>query len=216
MCEATECHIIDTIQNTWDGKQDGDWLLQDDTTRVLKGRIAFIEYARPFVVIVITRLIWLTLSRRQKMSNKSVNLKKNGWLRKKLSLIKEGYVNLWIRFDGTSCYWRIVLKWSILTVTRYFFWISWVAWVWHITDNVLEIPVTYFRDDSRGNKQIMAGRGLDGMLYTFVVTSREPIPRITGYPTTVTMKPKSKKSCQNQFTSVKDALRNSAFNAVHP
>jgi hypothetical protein len=43
-------------------------------------------------------------------------------------------------------------------------------------ESVKEIPVAYFRDDSHGNKQIMVGRGLDGVLYTFIVTPRVAIP----------------------------------------
>jgi hypothetical protein len=44
--------------------------------RILKERMAFIEYVLPFVVIVIIYVIWLILSQRQKMSDKFVNLKK--------------------------------------------------------------------------------------------------------------------------------------------
>jgi hypothetical protein len=43
---------------------------------------------------------------------------------------------------------------------------------------VKEIPVAYFRDDSNGNRNIIVGRGLDGVLYTFEVVPRKPIPLI--------------------------------------
>lgn len=38
------------------------------------------------------------------------------------------------------------------------------------------IPVAYFRDDSYGNKKLMTGWGVDGILYTFEVTPRHAIP----------------------------------------
>ena len=42
-------------------------------------------------------------------------------------------------------------------------------------DAVKEILVSYFRDDSRGSKSTVVGRGLDGVLYSFVVTPRTAI-----------------------------------------
>jgi len=42
--------------------------------------------------------------------------------------------------------------------------------------DVKRIPVVYFQDDSVSGKQIMTGRGVDGILYSFIVTPREPIP----------------------------------------
>jgi hypothetical protein len=44
-----------------------------------------------------------------------------------------------------------------------------------ITDSKI-IEVAYFRDDSYKNKKLMTGLGLDGVLYTFEVVPREPIP----------------------------------------
>ena len=38
------------------------------------------------------------------------------------------------------------------------------------------IPVAFFRDDSFDDKKIMTGYGLDGVLYTFVVTPKTAIP----------------------------------------
>ena len=38
------------------------------------------------------------------------------------------------------------------------------------------IEVAYFRDDSYKNKKLMTGLGLDGVLYTFEVVPRKPIP----------------------------------------
>lgn len=46
-----------------------------------------------------------------------------------------------------------------------------------ITD-VRHIPVVYFQDDSVNGRQLMTGRGIDGILYTFEVVPREPIPYI--------------------------------------
>jgi hypothetical protein len=43
---------------------------------------------------------------------------------------------------------------------------------------VERISVVYFRDDSYDDRKIMTGYGLDGVLYTFVVTPRTPIPYI--------------------------------------
>jgi hypothetical protein len=34
----------------------------------------------------------------------------------------------------------------------------------------------YFQDDSYDDKRLMTGRGVDGVLYTFEVIQREPIP----------------------------------------
>jgi len=45
-------------------------------------------------------------------------------------------------------------------------------------NNSKRIEVVYFRDDSYGNKKLMTGRGIDGVLYTFEVTPREPIPYV--------------------------------------
>lgn len=41
---------------------------------------------------------------------------------------------------------------------------------------VKRIPVAFFRDDSFDDETIMTGYGLDGVLYTFVVTPRTAIP----------------------------------------
>jgi hypothetical protein len=38
------------------------------------------------------------------------------------------------------------------------------------------IEVVYFRDDSYKNKKLMTGLGTDGILYTFEVVPRKPIP----------------------------------------
>ena len=38
------------------------------------------------------------------------------------------------------------------------------------------IEVVYFRDDSYKNKKMMTGWGTDGILYTFEVVPRKPIP----------------------------------------
>lgn len=38
------------------------------------------------------------------------------------------------------------------------------------------IEVMYFRDDSYKNKRLMTGWGTDGILYTFEVVPRKPIP----------------------------------------
>ena len=46
---------------------------------------------------------------------------------------------------------------------------------WALKD-IKQISVTYFRDDSFDDKKVMTGYGLDGVLYTFVVTPRTPIP----------------------------------------
>ena len=40
------------------------------------------------------------------------------------------------------------------------------------------IAVIYFRDDSHKDKKLMTGWGIDGVLYTFEVAPREPIPLI--------------------------------------
>ena len=48
-----------------------------------------------------------------------------------------------------------------------------------LTD-VKRIPVAYFQDDSVNGEKIMTGRGIDGVLYSFVVTPRQPIPFIIG------------------------------------
>jgi len=40
------------------------------------------------------------------------------------------------------------------------------------------IEVVYFRDDSYKNKELMTGLGTDGILYTFEVVPRKPIPII--------------------------------------
>jgi phage FluMu protein Com len=38
------------------------------------------------------------------------------------------------------------------------------------------IEVIYFQDESFEDRKIMAGRGIDGILYTFEVVPRKPIP----------------------------------------
>lgn len=38
------------------------------------------------------------------------------------------------------------------------------------------IKVVYFRDDSYKDKKLMTGWGIDGILYTFEVVPRKPIP----------------------------------------
>ena len=50
---------------------------------------------------------------------------------------------------------------------------------WKLKD-VQRIPVAYFRDDSYEDNKIMSGYGLDGVLYSFVVTSRTAIPYCKG------------------------------------
>jgi UDP-galactopyranose mutase len=42
--------------------------------------------------------------------------------------------------------------------------------------DVKRIPVVYFQDDSYNDKKLMTGWGVDGVLYTFEVTPRKPIP----------------------------------------
>jgi hypothetical protein len=49
------------------------------------------------------------------------------------------------------------------------------------------IEVVYFRDDSYKDKKLMTGWGIDGILYTFEVVPRKPIPIVMGNPTTVNM-----------------------------
>lgn len=44
-----------------------------------------------------------------------------------------------------------------------------------LTD-VKHIPVVYFQDDSINGKKIMTGRGIDGILYSFIVIPRTAIP----------------------------------------
>ena len=46
-------------------------------------------------------------------------------------------------------------------------------------NGVQKISVVYFRDDSYNNKKIMTGMGIDGVLYTFEITARKPIPIVT-------------------------------------
>ncbi len=46
---------------------------------------------------------------------------------------------------------------------------------WHLKD-VKQIPVVYFRDDSYEDKKVITGYGLDGILYTFVVSPKTAIP----------------------------------------
>jgi hypothetical protein len=46
---------------------------------------------------------------------------------------------------------------------------------WALKD-VKQISVVYFRDDSLDDRKAMTGYGLDGILYTFVVTQRMSIP----------------------------------------
>jgi hypothetical protein len=46
--------------------------------------------------------------------------------------------------------------------------------------DVRRIPVVYFQDDSVNGERIMTGRGIDGVLYNFVVTPRTAIPYIIG------------------------------------
>jgi len=43
---------------------------------------------------------------------------------------------------------------------------------------VKRIPVVYFQDDSVNGEKIMTGSGVDGVLYSFVVTPRTAIPYI--------------------------------------
>ncbi len=38
------------------------------------------------------------------------------------------------------------------------------------------IEVVYFRDDSYADKKVMTGWGIDGIVYTFEVVPRKPIP----------------------------------------
>jgi len=38
------------------------------------------------------------------------------------------------------------------------------------------IEVAYFRDDSINGKKRITGRGIDGILYSFEVVARQPIP----------------------------------------
>lgn len=44
--------------------------------------------------------------------------------------------------------------------------------------DVKRIPVAYFQDDSINGEKIITGRGIDGILYSFVVTPRTAIPYI--------------------------------------
>lgn len=46
-------------------------------------------------------------------------------------------------------------------------------------NGVKVIGVVYFRDDSYRNKKRMTGRGIDGIMYTFEVVPRKPIPLMT-------------------------------------
>ena len=48
-----------------------------------------------------------------------------------------------------------------------------------LTD-VKRIPVVYFQDDSINGERIMTGRGVDGVLYSFVVVPRTPISYMRG------------------------------------
>ena len=43
-------------------------------------------------------------------------------------------------------------------------------------NDVRRITVEYFQDDSVNGEKIMTGKGLDGVLYSFVVTPRTAIP----------------------------------------
>jgi hypothetical protein len=45
---------------------------------------------------------------------------------------------------------------------------------------VKRIPVVYFQDDSVNGEKIMTGRGVNGILYSFVVVSRTQIPYMKG------------------------------------
>lgn len=45
--------------------------------------------------------------------------------------------------------------------------------------NTKRIEVIYFRDDSYKGKKLMTGWGTDGVLYTFEVVPRKPIPITT-------------------------------------
>jgi hypothetical protein len=49
--------------------------------------------------------------------------------------------------------------------------------------NTKRIPVIYFQDDSYKDKKLMTGWGIDGVLYTFEVVPRKPIPIVLPYPT---------------------------------
>lgn len=49
------------------------------------------------------------------------------------------------------------------------------------------IEVVYFQDGSFKDKKLMTGWGIDGVLYTFEVVPRKPIPIVLGNPTTVNM-----------------------------
>lgn len=57
-------------------------------------------------------------------------------------------------------------------------------------NDVKRIPVAYFQDDSVNGEKIMTGRGIDGILYSFVVVPRKAIPFIVNHLTTVNMNPK--------------------------
>jgi hypothetical protein len=50
------------------------------------------------------------------------------------------------------------------------------------------IEVVYFRDDSYKDKKLMTGWGTDGVLYTFEVVPRKPLPIVMCNPTRVNMK----------------------------
>lgn len=45
-------------------------------------------------------------------------------------------------------------------------------------NDVIEIPVVYFSDMSYDKKKIIEGMGVDGVLYSFVIEKRKPIPII--------------------------------------
>ena len=56
-----------------------------------------------------------------------------------------------------------------------------------------EIPVVYYRDDSYGDKKSVTALGIDGVLYTFEVVPRKPIPIVAFMRnlTTVNMNPET-------------------------
>ena len=58
-------------------------------------------------------------------------------------------------------------------------------------EGVKTIEVAYFMDVSCKNTQMITGRGTDGILYTFEVVPRKPIPIVLCHQTTVNMNPKT-------------------------
>ncbi len=59
------------------------------------------------------------------------------------------------------------------------------------TEKSKRIEVVYFRDDSYKDKKLMTGWGTDGILYTFEVVPRKPIPITMPLQTKVYMNPKT-------------------------